>query len=74
MTGSKLSPIRIFITQADRAKLSYLAGDALETPNKIGAMLLTDAIRQSFLERQEHLDAAADDLSSDSGKEEGLPP
>lgn len=66
----KLSPIRIFITQEDRAKLSYLAGDALETPNKIGAELLTQAIRRNFLEREGHLEAVAAELQNSEGMQE----
>lgn len=66
----KLSPIRIFITQEDRAKLSYLAGDALETPNKIGAELLTQAIRKNFAERQGHNQAVAADFGNSDGMQE----
>lgn len=66
----KLSPIRIFITQEDRAKLSYLAGDALETPNKIGAELLTQAIRKNFSERQGQNQAVAADFGNSEGMEE----
>lgn len=65
----KLSPIRIYITQEDRAKLSYLAGDALETPNKIGAELLTEAIRTNFLVRQDHLEAVAAEPVNSEGKQ-----
>lgn len=66
----KLSPIRIFITQEDRAKLSYLAGDALETPNKIGAELLTQAIRRNFLERQDQHQAVAAGFVNSEGMQE----
>ena len=57
---TKKSPIRIFITQEERAKLSHLAGDALETPNKLGAEYLTEMINAKYEKRIER------DLSTNS--------
>lgn len=52
---SKKTPIRIFLDLEDHAKLSHLAGDAMETPNKLGAFYLENVIRAQHAKRTTRL-------------------
>lgn len=69
---SKVTPIRIFITQEARAKLSYLAGDALETPNKLGAEFLTREINKNFDLRSNETQFSGVGFESGTERESGL--
>lgn len=52
---SKKTAIRIFLELEDHAKLNHLAGDAMETPNKLGAFYLESLIRAQYEKRTELL-------------------
>ncbi|MFK7160855.1 hypothetical protein V6U78_07385 [Marinospirillum sp. MEB164] len=49
---SKKAPIRIFLDPEDLAKLNHLAGDAMETPNKLGAFYLSAVVQAQHARRQ----------------------